>query len=91
MEVEALVDIFHDTLSEVVAKTIADTLTCVVAEAPVKTTDTLAGVKAYLCLDKLNEVEGEALVYTQAHTFSQFYAESFTNILSDMEEKKNTG
>ena len=88
MEVEALVDTFHDTLSEVVANTIADTLTCVVAEAPVKRTDALAGVKAYLCLDKLNEVEAEALVYTQAHTFSQFYAESFTNILSDMEEKK---
>ena len=88
MEVEALVDTFHDTLSEVVAKTIADTLTFVVAEAPVKTTDTLAGVKAYLCFDKLNEVEAEGLVYTQAHTFSQFYPESFTNILSDMEEKK---
>ena len=56
-------------------------------EAPVKTADTLAGVKAYLCLDKLNEVEGEALVSTQAHTFSQFYAESFTNILSDMDVK----
>ena len=87
MEVEALVDTFHHTLSEVVAKTIADTLTCVVAEAPVKTADTLAGVKAYLCLDKVKEVEAEALVYTQAHTFSQFYAESFTDILSDMETK----
>ena len=84
MEVEALVDTFHDTLSEVVAKTIADTLNCVVAEAPVKTTDTLAGVKAYLCLDKLNEGEAEALVYTQAYKFAQFYAEGFTNILSDM-------
>ena len=87
MEVEALVDTFHHTLSEVVAKTIADTLTCVVAEAPVKTADTLARVKAYLCLDKVKEVEAEALVYTQAHTFSQFYAESFTDILSDMEAK----
>ena len=62
-----------------------DTVEGAVAEAPVKTADTLAGVKAYLCLDKLNEVEGEALVSTQAHTFSQFYAESFTNILSDMD------
>lgn len=46
VEVEALVETFHDALSVVVGKTIADTLTCVVAEAPVKTADTLAGVKA---------------------------------------------
>ena len=46
VEVEALVETFHYALSVVVAKTIADTLTCVVAEAPVKTADTLAGVKA---------------------------------------------
>ena len=38
-----------------------------------------------MCLYKLNEVEAEALVSTQADTFSQFYAESFTNILSDMD------
>ena len=43
---------FPDTLSEVVAKIIADTLTCVEAG-----------------LDRLNEVEAEALLYTQAHTF----------------------
>ena len=42
MKGEALVDTFHNTVSEVVAKTIADKLTCVVAEAPVKTADTLA-------------------------------------------------
>ena len=87
MKGEALVDTFHNTVSDLVAKTIADTLTCVVGEAPVKTADTLAGVKAYLCLDKVNEVEAEALVYTQTHTFSQFYSESFTDILSDMEAK----
>ena len=87
MEVKALIDTFHDTLSEVVAKTIADTLTCVVAKAPGKPADTLAGVKAYFCLDKLKEVESEALVYTQAHTFSQVYAKSVTDILSDMEAK----
>ena len=85
VEVKALVDTFHDTISEVVAKNIADTLTCVVAKAPVKTADTLAGVKAYLCLGKLKDVEAEALVYTQAHTFSQVYAKSVTAILSDME------
>ena len=38
-----------------------------------------------MCLDKLNEVEAEAMVSTQAHTFSQFYAKRFTNILSDMD------
>ena len=87
VEVKALVDIFHDTLSEVVAKTIEDTLTCVVAEAPVKTADTLAAVKAYLCLDKLNEVEAEALVYTQAYTSSQVYAKKVSDILSVMEDE----
>ena len=46
VKVEALVETFHDALSVVVAKTIADTLTCVVAETPVKTADTLARVKA---------------------------------------------
>jgi len=43
MEAEALVDTLPDTLSEVVAKTIPDKLTCVQAEAPVKTEgDTVA-------------------------------------------------
>ena len=69
-----------------VKKTIAHTQTCVEAEAPVQTeADTRAGVQAYICLEPLNEVEAEALVSTQAHTFSPFYAESFTNILSDMD------
>ena len=55
-----------------VKKTIAHTLTCVEAEAPVQTqADTRAAVEAYMCLDPLNEVEAEALVYTQAHTFAQ--------------------
>ena len=67
------------------AKTIADTLTCVVAEAPVKTADTLAGVKAYLCLDKQNEVEAKSLVYTRAHTFPQVKVKSVTNTLRDKE------
>ena len=53
VEGEALIDMFPDTLSEVVAKIIAHTLTCVEAG-----------------LDTLNEVEAEALLYTQAHTFS---------------------
>ena len=36
-------------------------------------------------MDKLNEVEAEALVYTQAHTFSLFQAKSVTDILSEIE------
>ena len=42
------------------------------AEASVQTeADTRAGVETYMCLDPLNEVEAEALVYTQAYTFAQ--------------------
>ena len=52
MEAEALVDTLPDTLSEVVAKKIAHTLSCVEPEAPVKTeADTDAGVKAYTVVD----------------------------------------
>ena len=36
VEVEALIDTLSDALSEVVAKIIGDTLTCVQAEAPAK-------------------------------------------------------
>ena len=44
VEAGALIAMFPDTLSEVVAKIIADTLTCVEAAAPVKTDlDTLTG------------------------------------------------
>lgn len=82
MKTKALVD----TLSEVVTKTIAITLTCVKAKALVKTeADTLAGEKAYLCLDAKNEVKAKALVYTRAHTFSQVKAKSVTETLRDME------
>ena len=82
MKAEALVD----TLSEVVTKTIAITLTCVKAEALVKTeADTLEGEKAYMCLDTQNEVEAKAQVYTRAHTFPQVKAKSVTNTLRDME------
>ena len=71
VEAEALVDTLTDTLSEVVAKTIADALTCVEAECFKTEAGTLAGVDAYSCLHTLNEVEAEALVYAQAHTFPQ--------------------
>ena len=48
-----------------VAKIIADTLTCVKDEASVKTEgDTNAGVDAYTVLDTLNKVKAEAMVYT---------------------------
>ena len=66
-----LVDTFPNTLSEVVAKTIAITITCVKAEAPVKTEgDIDAGLEAYTDVDTINEFEALALVYPQSHTFS---------------------
>lgn len=77
------------TLTEVVTKTIPITLTCVKGQALVKTeADTLAGEKAYLCLDKQNEVEAKALVYTWAHTFPQVKVKSVTNTLRDMEGER---
>ena len=69
-----------------VTKTIPITLTRVKGYALVKTeADTLAGEKAYLCLDKQNEVEAKALVYTWAYTFPQVKVKSVTNTLRDME------
>ena len=58
VEAQALMDMFPDTLSEVVVKIMADTLTCVEAGPAVKTDP-----------DTVNEVEAEALAYTQAYTF----------------------
>ena len=50
-----LVDTFADTLSELVAKTIAITITCVKAEAPVKTDgDIHAELAAYTDFDTRN-------------------------------------
>lgn len=55
-----------------VAKIIADTLTCLEDEAQVKKEgDTNAGVDAYTVLNTLNKVKPEALVYTQPRTFPQ--------------------
>ena len=66
-----LVDTFPDTLPEVLAKTIADPLTCVEVKAPVKTEgDIDAGLEAYTDVDTINEFEALALVYLQSHTFS---------------------
>ena len=64
-----LVDTFTDTLSEVVEKTIAITITCVKAEEPVKTYgDIQAGVEAYTDFDTINEFEPVALVRPKAYT-----------------------
>ena len=69
-------------------KKIAYTLTCVKAEAPVKTEAvTDARVEAYRVVDTLNEVEAEALAYTQAHTFPQVQAKG----VADKQNNKNTG
>ena len=65
---------------------IIDTLTCVEADALVKTeADTLAGVQVSTVVDTLNEVKAEALVYMGAHTFSQVQTKTVTDTLSDME------
>ena len=64
----ALVDTVPDTISELVAKTIADTLSCVKAKAPVKTESlTVVPTRAYTVVHTLNEDKAEALVYTSLH------------------------
>ena len=66
-----LVDTFPDTLSELVAKTIAITITCLKAQAPVKTDgDIHAGLAAYTDVDTINEFKQVALFYPKAYTFS---------------------
>jgi len=57
VQAEVLVETLPDTISEVVAKTFADTVTCLKAKAPFKKeAGTLARVEAYPCLNTLNEV-----------------------------------
>ena len=66
-----LVDTFPDTLSEVVAKTLKITITCVKAKALVKTDgDIDAGLEAYTDADTINEFAALALVHRKAYTFS---------------------
>ena len=66
-----LVDKFPDTLSQVIAKTIALTIKCVKAEAPVKTDgDIDARLEAYTDVDTINEFKAVALVHPKAYTFS---------------------
>lgn len=75
----ALVDTVPDTISELVAKTIADKLSCVKAKAPVKSeSPTFVPVCAYTVVHTLNEVEAEALVYTQPYKFLQVQIKSVT-------------
>ena len=74
-----MVDMVPNTISELVAKTIADTLSCVMEKALVKTESlTVVPVRAYNVVDTLNEVEAEALVYTQAYKFPQEQTKSVT-------------
>ena len=83
VEAEALVDTLWEALSEEVVKRTADTLTCVKAEAPVKTGNiAVAGVKAYTIVNIVKELESQARVYTQAYTFPQANARSVTNTLA---------
>ena len=61
------------------AKTIADTLYCFKAKAPVKTESlTVVPARAYTVVHKLNELEAEALIYTQTYKFLQVEAKSVT-------------
>ena len=62
-----LVDTFPDTLSELVAKTVVITITCVKTEAPVKTDgDIDAGLHGYTLVDTRNEFELVALLHLKA-------------------------
>ena len=66
-----LVDTFSDTLSEVVAKIIAITITCLKAEKPFKTDgDINSGLKAYTDVNTINKFEAVALIHPKAYTFS---------------------
>ena len=66
-----MVETFPDTLSEVVAKTIAITITSLKAVAQVKTDgDIDAGLQAYTDVDTINEFQAFALVHRKAYTFS---------------------
>ena len=65
-----MVDTFPDTLSEVAAKTVVITITCVKTEAPLKTDgDIDAGLQAYTHIDTINEFEPVALLHLKAERF----------------------
>ena len=63
MKGKALVDTHPDTLAQVVHKIIAETVTSVQAEAPVKIeVESVAGIEAYRVVVTLNKIKAEALV-----------------------------
>ena len=67
---KALIHALGDILAEVVAKTIAITITCVKAERPLKTDgDIDAAFEAYTDVDTINEFEPVALFRPKADTF----------------------
>ena len=70
-----------------VAKIIADTLTCVEDKVPVKTGDSNARLHAYTVLDTLIKVKAEAPVYTQPHKFPQVQAKSVTDTLTGLNRR----
>lgn len=83
VKAEALVDTLSETPFKVVVKTTPDTLTCVKANAPIKTGNiAVAGVKASTIFNTVNEIKDQALVYTQAYVFAQATAKSVTDTLA---------
>ena len=83
VQAEALVETLSETPSKVVVKTTPETLTCVKANAPVKTENiAVAGVKTYRIVNTVKELKDQALVYTQANVFAQPTAKSVTNTLA---------
>ena len=83
VEAEALLDTLSETPSKVVVKTTPDTLTCVKANAPVKTRNIdVAGVKAYTIVNTVNKLKHRELLYTQAYVFAQATANSVTKTMA---------
>ena len=75
------------TLKDLKATSLVVSLAPTVAEIKAKTacktqSDTGQILEDYTFVDRLLEVEAEALVYTEHHTFSQLQAKSVTNLLT---------
>ena len=60
-----VIETFPDTLSEVVSKIIAITITCLKADGDIN-----AGLQAYTDVDTINEFEAVALIHPKAYFFS---------------------
>ena len=66
-----MIETFPATLSELVSKILAITITCLKAEKPFKTDgDINAGLQAYTDVDTMNEFEAVALMHPKAYFFS---------------------